>query len=109
MDNKEILRHVDHTLLAQGATWEEIRRICDDAAAYGTASVCIPPSYVKQAKEYLNPISAFILSNLYSNFYALPNFISYEYHNIGSRIIKKLRKRGAVVFAWTIRKRFFVQ
>lgn len=53
MEAKEILKHVDHTLLTQGATWDEIRRICDDAIAYGTASVCIPPSYVKQAKEYV--------------------------------------------------------
>lgn len=54
MDAKEILRHVDHTLLLQGATWEEIRQICDDAVKYGTASVCIPPSYVKAASEYLD-------------------------------------------------------
>lgn len=53
MEAKEILKHVDHTLLTQGATWDEIRRICDDAIEYGTASVCIPPSYVKQAKEYV--------------------------------------------------------
>ena len=53
MDIKEILKHVDHTLLTQTATWAEIKQICDDAVAYGTASVCIPPSYVKQAKEYL--------------------------------------------------------
>ena len=53
MDIKEILKHVDHTLLTQTATWAEIRQICDDAVAYGTASVCIPPSYVKQAKEYV--------------------------------------------------------
>lgn len=53
MDTKKILGHVDHTLLTQTATWEEIRQICDDAIAYGTASVCIPPSYVKQAKEYV--------------------------------------------------------
>ena len=53
MDRKEIIKHVDHTLLAQTATWEEIRQICDDAVYYGTASVCIPPCYVKQAKEYV--------------------------------------------------------
>lgn len=53
MEVKEILEHVDHTLLTQTATWEEIRQICDDAIAYGTASVCIPPSYVKQVKEYV--------------------------------------------------------
>lgn len=52
MEINEILRHVDHTLLAQGATWEEIRQICDDAIQYQTASICIPPAYVKQAAEY---------------------------------------------------------
>lgn len=53
MDKSEILKHVDHTLLLQTATWEEIRQICDDAIKYQTASVCIPPSYVKQAEEYM--------------------------------------------------------
>lgn len=53
MEQKEVLSKVDHTLLAQTATWEEIKVICDDAVAYQTASVCIPPSYVKQAAEYL--------------------------------------------------------
>lgn len=52
MDIKDILKTVDHTLLTQTATWEEIKQICDDGIAYGTASVCIPPSYVKQAKDY---------------------------------------------------------
>ena len=54
MEVNEILRHVDHTLLLQPSTWEEIRQICDDAVKYQTASVCIPPSYVRQASEYLN-------------------------------------------------------
>lgn len=53
MERKEILGKVDHTLLAQTATWEEIKVICDDAVAFGTASVCIPPSFVKQAADYL--------------------------------------------------------
>lgn len=53
MDIKEILKHVDHTLLLQPSTWEEIKQICDDAVKYQTASVCIPPSYVKQASEYV--------------------------------------------------------
>ena len=53
MDIKEILSKCDHTLLAQGATWEQIKVICDDGVKYGTASVCIPASYVKQAKEYV--------------------------------------------------------
>lgn len=51
MDNQEILSKVDHTLLTQTATWAEIKQICDDAVQYGTASVCIPASYVKRAKE----------------------------------------------------------
>ena len=54
MEIKDIMKHVDHTLLTQTATWEEIKRICDDAARYETASVCIPPCYVKAAAEYLN-------------------------------------------------------
>ena len=52
MDGK-IFQYVDHTLLTQQAGWEEIRRICDEAVAYGTASVCIPPSFVKRAKNYV--------------------------------------------------------
>lgn len=50
---KRIVGFVDHTLLSQTATWEEIRQLCDDGVAFGTASVCIPPSFVRQAKEYL--------------------------------------------------------
>lgn len=53
MERTEIFKKVDHTLLAQTATWEQIKTICDDAMTYGTASVCIPPSYVKRAKEYV--------------------------------------------------------
>lgn len=53
MNVKEILQHVDHTLLQQTATWEEIKQLCDDAIQYQTASVCIPPAYVKQASEYV--------------------------------------------------------
>lgn len=51
---KNIVARVDHTLLAQTATWEEIQKICDDALEYRTASVCIPPSFVAQAAEYLD-------------------------------------------------------
>lgn len=53
MNQKDILSMVDHTLLLQTSTWEEIKAICDDAVHYGTASVCIPPCYVRQAKEYV--------------------------------------------------------
>ena len=60
MELKTILSKCDHTLLAQTATWEEIRGICDDGMKYHTASVCIPASFVKRAKEYVGdklPIS----------------------------------------------------
>lgn len=50
---EEILSRVDHTLLTQTATWDEIKVVCDDAITYGTASVCIPPSFVKMAKSYV--------------------------------------------------------
>ncbi len=53
MTQKEILSMVDHTLLLQTATWEEIKAICDDGIKYETASVCIPTCYVKQAKDYM--------------------------------------------------------
>jgi deoxyribose-phosphate aldolase len=53
MDIDLIFKKVDHTLLSQSATWEEIKQICDDAITYGTASICIPPSYVKEAKDYV--------------------------------------------------------
>jgi len=53
MDIKNILSKCDHTLLSQTATWEQIQKICDDGMKYATASVCIPPSYVQQAKAYV--------------------------------------------------------
>ena len=53
MEISQILSKCDHTLLAQTATWEEIKAICDDGIRYATASVCIPASFVKQAKEYV--------------------------------------------------------
>ena len=54
MEMKEILSKVDHTLLSQSATWEQIKAICDDGMKYQTASVCIPASYVKQAADYVD-------------------------------------------------------
>ena len=53
MDIQNILAHCDHTLLSQTATWAQIRTVCDDGIHYRTASVCIPPCYVKRAKEYV--------------------------------------------------------
>lgn len=53
MDIRKILAAVDHTLLAQTSTWEQIKKLCDEGIEYKTASVCIPPSYVKRAREYV--------------------------------------------------------
>ena len=53
MNIQDILSICDHTLLLQTATWSEIQQICDDAMKYNTASVCIPPCYVKQAADYM--------------------------------------------------------
>lgn len=53
MDKRKILSTVDHTLLSQTATWDDIKKICDEGMEYKTASVCIPPSYIKQAKDYV--------------------------------------------------------
>ena len=53
MTTQDILKTVDHTLLSQAATWEEIKAILDDAMEYGTASACIPASFVKRATDYV--------------------------------------------------------
>ena len=53
MDYSELLKRCDHTLLRQDATWKEISEICDDGIKYSVASVCIPPAYVKMAREYV--------------------------------------------------------
>lgn len=53
MEIKEILERVDHTQLNQGATWQQIQKLCDEGMQYKTASVCIPPSFVKRAAEYV--------------------------------------------------------
>ncbi len=51
MTNQEIFGHIDHTLLKATATWEQIQALCDEAVQYGTASVCVPPSYLRRIKE----------------------------------------------------------
>ena len=53
MNHQEILSRVDHTLLTPGATWEQVRAVCDEGKAFSTASVCIPPRFVKKAAEYV--------------------------------------------------------
>ena len=78
MELNEILSKGDHTLLAQAATWEEIRAICDDGMKYHTASVCIPASYVKQAAEYAAgrlPICTVIG---FPNGYSMPAVMAFE-------------------------------
>lgn len=54
MDISEILKKVDHTVLGQASTWDDIKSLCDDGIKYNCASVCIPPAYVKKAKEYVD-------------------------------------------------------
>ena len=54
MEKEEILKYVDHTLLKQQSTWDDIKVICDDGIKYGVASICIPSSFVKKAKEYVD-------------------------------------------------------
>ena len=56
MDRSEIFSKIDHTLLRQDATWEQIRALCDEAIENGTATVCVPPDYVRQAANYLGGI-----------------------------------------------------
>ncbi len=78
MDRMEILKHVDHTLLAQAAAWEDIRQILDDAVAYGTASACIPAAYVRRAADYVDgrlPICTVIG---FPNGYSTPQTKVYE-------------------------------
>ena len=53
MDYSELLRHVDHTLLTPTATWDQVKTVCDEGLTCRTASVCIPPRYVKRAAAYV--------------------------------------------------------
>ena len=78
MELKEILSHVDHTLLAVDATWEQIKTICDDGMTYGTASVCIPAAYVKRAKEYVGDRLKICTVIGFPNGYATPEAKAYE-------------------------------
>ena len=73
MELKDILAKCDHTLLAQTATWEDIKAICDDGIKYSTASVCIPASYVKQAKDYVGDQLAICTVIGFPNGYATTN------------------------------------
>ena len=81
MELKKILARCDHTLLAQTATWEEIRAICDDGMQYHTASVCIPASFVKQAKEYVGDRLAICTVIGFPNGYATTASKCFMAHN----------------------------
>ena len=70
METKEMLQYIDHTLLKPVCTWDEIETLCKEALSYHTASVCIPPSYVRRARKLLDrnfpsvPSSAFLLATI---------------------------------------------
>lgn len=78
MEISKILSHCDHTLLAVDATWEQIKQICDDGIEYSTASVCIPASYVKQAKEYVGDKLAICTVIGFPNGYSTTNAKAFE-------------------------------
>ncbi len=78
MELKTILSKCDHTLLLQGSTWEEIRGICDDGIKYGCASVCIPASFVKRAKDYVGDKLQICTVIGFPNGYSTPAVKVYE-------------------------------
>ncbi len=78
MDIKEILSKVDHTVLSQAATWEDIRALCDDGIKYGCASVCIAPAFVKRAKEYVGESLKICTVIGFPNGYSTPETKAFE-------------------------------
>ena len=78
MELKELLSHVDHTLLAVDCTWDQIKTICDDGMTYGTASVCIPAAFVKRAKAYVGDRLAICTVIGFPNGYSTPEAKAYE-------------------------------
>ena len=81
MELKDILARCDHTLLAQTATWADIKAICDDGMKYATASVCIPASFVKQAKDYVGDKLAICTVIGFPNGYATTASKCFMAHN----------------------------
>lgn len=78
MDHKEILKRVDHTILAPTATWEQIKTVCDEGLRYETASVCIPPRYVKRAADYVGNKLKLCTVIGFPNGYSTPEVKVYE-------------------------------
>lgn len=78
MDHKEILRRVDHTILTPTAAWEQIKTTCDEGKQFGTASVCIPPRYVKRANDYVGNSLKICTVIGFPNGYATPEVKVFE-------------------------------
>lgn len=78
MDKKEILEKVDHTVLIQTTTWEQVKEICDDGIKYNVASICIPPSYVKSARNYVGDKLKICTVIGFPNGYSTTNVKIYE-------------------------------
>lgn len=78
MDQKEILSRVDHSLLAPTATWEQVKAVCDEGLAFGVASVCIPPRYVKKAADYVGNSLKICTVIGFPNGYSTPEVKVYE-------------------------------
>ena len=93
-NTKNILGMVDHTLLKQTATWEEIRTLCDDAIRFRTASVCIPPCYVKQAKEYVKDAMRICTVIGFPNGNVTTETKVFELHRAGNLIVNNVFERA---------------
>lgn len=78
MNKKEILKKVDHTVLGQTTTWEQVKEICDDGIRYNVASICIPPSYVKSARNYVGDKLKICTVIGFPNGYSTTNVKVYE-------------------------------
>ena len=74
MDQNEILRRVDHPVLAPTAVWEQVKQACDDGKRLGVASVCIPPRYVKKANDYVGNTLKICTVVGFPNGYSTPEF-----------------------------------
>ena len=78
MNKQDIMRHVDHTILTTTATWEQVKKICDEGMKYETASVCIPPRYVKKAAQYVGKKLKICTVIGFPNGYSMPEVKVFE-------------------------------
>jgi deoxyribose-phosphate aldolase len=81
MDKKEILSRLDHTLLTPTATWEQVKTVCDEGLEFGTASVCIPPRYIKHAQDYVGNQIKLCTVVGFPNGYSTPEVKVFETEN----------------------------